>query len=408
MKILWFHLMPYPYFSDDFQKICSSVWVNISPSLFDNNRLQQMYSDYIDELVHAAESGFDAVCVNEHHSNGYGMMPSPNLIASILARCTTKSAICVMGNSIALYDPPTRVAEEFAMIDCISGGRLIAGFPVGTPMDACFAYSSNPSFLREKYYEAHDFILKAWTSDRAFSWNGNFFKQRYVNPLPRPFQKPFPPIWIPGGGSTDTWSFCAENDYVYCNLSYFGYEAARQGITGFWSEIERLGKDKNPYRAGLLQFVGVAESREEAMRLYKEPAEYFYNRCLHVDPGFGPPPGYVTEGAMRIGLQSQVAAAADGRKSSAHASRGRTIEEIAEKGYVILGSPDEIAQKVKELSVDLHVGNLLLLCQYGNMSKELTQYNTSMFAKHVIPQIQDVFKEWEHQWWPENANVVRT
>src|SRR5215469_10166020 len=72
---------------------------------------------------------FDAVCCNEHHSNGYGLMPSPNLIASAISRRTRDTAICVMGNSLALYNPPTRVAEEFAMIDCISGGRLIAGFP---------------------------------------------------------------------------------------------------------------------------------------------------------------------------------------------------------------------------------------------------------------------------------------
>src|SRR5438874_12698527 len=82
-------------------------------------------------------------------------MPSPNLIASALSRRTTDTAICVMGNSLALYNPPTRVAEEFAMIDVISGGRLIAGFPVGTPMDTCFAYGQNPSMLRERYLEAH-------------------------------------------------------------------------------------------------------------------------------------------------------------------------------------------------------------------------------------------------------------
>ena len=84
-----------------------------------------------------------AVCVNEHHSNGYGLMPSPNLMASSL-RAGPGTAICVIGNSLALYNPPTRVAEEFAMIDCISGGRLIAGFPVGTPMDTALR-TANPS-----------------------------------------------------------------------------------------------------------------------------------------------------------------------------------------------------------------------------------------------------------------------
>ena len=83
----------------------------------------------MDELEYAADVGFDAVCVNEHHSNGYGLMPSPNLIATSLARRTTDTAICVMGNSLALYNPPTRVAEEFAMIDCISGGPVDRGLP---------------------------------------------------------------------------------------------------------------------------------------------------------------------------------------------------------------------------------------------------------------------------------------
>ena len=144
MKLMWFHLMPYTELPDDFREKHPSVWVDIHSSLFDPRRAHHMYNDFMDEFEFAAECGFDAVCVNEHHSNGYGLMPSPNLIASALARRTTDTAICVMGNSLALYNPPTRVAEEFAMIDVISGGRLIAGFPVGTPMDTCFAYGQNP------------------------------------------------------------------------------------------------------------------------------------------------------------------------------------------------------------------------------------------------------------------------
>ncbi|MGH7060362.1 MAG: LLM class flavin-dependent oxidoreductase, partial [Stellaceae bacterium] len=137
MKLMWFHLMPYTELPEDFREHHPSVWVDIHSSLFDPKRAHLMYNDFMDELEFAAECGFDAVCVNEHHSNGYGLMPSPNLIASALARRTSAAALCVMGNSLALYNPPTRVAEEFAMIDVISGGRLIAGFPVGTPMDTC-------------------------------------------------------------------------------------------------------------------------------------------------------------------------------------------------------------------------------------------------------------------------------
>jgi len=398
MKLMWFHLMPYTELPDDFREKHPSVWVDIHSSLFDPRRAHHMYNDFMDELEFAAECGFDAVCVNEHHSNGYGLMPSPNLIASALARRTTDTALCVMGNSLALYNPPTRVAEEFAMIDVISGGRLIAGFPVGTPMDTCFAYGQNPSMLRDRYYEAHDLVLRAWTEQDTFAWNGRFNQQRYVNIWPRPVQKPHPPIWIPGGGSIETWRWCAEMDHVYAYLSYFGYQAGQATMDGFWAEMDRLGKDRNPYRAGFLQFVGVAESREEAYRLYREPAEYFYGRCLHVDPRFANAPGYTSEATQRAGVVGQVAQVARMRRFDTLA---RDMDAIVEKGYVIIGSPDEVAAQLKEVAVNLNVGHLMLLMQFGNMGKDLAKYNTKLFAEKVMPQLTDVFAEWEDRWWPQ-------
>ena len=401
MKLMWFHLMPYTELPDDFRDKHPSVWVDIHSSLFDPRRAHHMYNDFMDELEFAAECGFDAVCVNEHHSNGYGLMPSPNLIASALARRTTDTALCVMGNSLALYNPPTRVAEEFAMIDVISGGRLIAGFPVGTPMDTCFAYGQNPSTLRERYYEAHDLVLRAWTEPDTFAWNGRFNQQRYVNIWPRPVQKPHPPIWIPGGGSVETWRWCAEMDHVYAYLSYFGYLAGQATMDGFWKEMDRLGKDRNPYRAGFLQFVGVAESRDEAYRLYREPAEYFYGRCLHVDPRFANAPGYTSEATQRAGVVGQVAQVARMRRFDTLA---REMDAIVEKGYVIIGSPDEVAAQLKEVAANLNVGHLMLLMQFGNMGKDLAKYNTKLFADRVMPQLTDLFAEWEDRWWPQPMN----
>ena len=105
MKLMWFHLMPYTELPEDFREKHPSVWVDIHSSLFDPRRAHHMYNDFMDELEFAAECGFDAVCVNEHHSNGYGLMPSPNLIASALARRTTDTALCVMGNSLGALQP---------------------------------------------------------------------------------------------------------------------------------------------------------------------------------------------------------------------------------------------------------------------------------------------------------------
>ena len=285
MKLLWFHLMPYTELPDDFREKHPSVWVDIDSALFDPARGHRMYNEFMDELEHAAALGFDGICVNEHHQNGYGLMPSPNLIASALARRTRDAALCVMGNSLALYNPPVRVAEEMAMIDCISGGRLIAGFPVGTPMDTNFCYGQIPALTRDKYYEAHDLILRAWTDPEPFAFDGKYTQLRYVNCWPRPIQKPHPPIFIPGGGSIETWDFCVQNDYNYSYLSYSGYKAGKALLDGYWERVAAAGKDESPYRAAFAQVVCVADTDAEAERLYLRFSQRLRDNGLTVANG---------------------------------------------------------------------------------------------------------------------------
>ena len=258
MKLHFFHLMPYRFLPDDFTEQHRSVWVDVDSKLFDPVKGHQIYNENLDELEYASELGFDGICVNEHHQNAYGLMPSPNLMAAALARRTEKSALIVLGNSLALYNPPTRVAEEFAMLDCISGGRLVAGFPVGTSMDTNFCYGQTPATLREKYQEAHDLVIQAWTRPEVFSFNGKYTQLRYVNVWPRPIQQPHPPIWIPGGGSVETWEWVVRHNYMYSYLSYFGHQRGLKVMKGYWDEVERQGKEKNPFRAGFLQFIAVS------------------------------------------------------------------------------------------------------------------------------------------------------
>jgi alkanesulfonate monooxygenase SsuD/methylene tetrahydromethanopterin reductase-like flavin-dependent oxidoreductase (luciferase family) len=217
MKFHWFDLMPWPYLPDDFTERHRSVWVDVDSRLFNPVKANRVYNDYLDLLELAEDLGYDGLGINEHHQNAYGLMPSPQLMAATLARRTREAAILLLGQSLALYDPPTRVAEEMAMIDCISGGRLIAGFPVGSSMDDNYACGVNPATLREKYHEAHDLIRRAWSDPDVFAWNGKYFKMRHVNLWPRPIQQP-PPIWIPGGGSVETWDFCATHQYNYSYL----------------------------------------------------------------------------------------------------------------------------------------------------------------------------------------------
>ncbi|MEN0076115.1 MAG: hypothetical protein AAGC69_17145, partial [Paracraurococcus sp.] len=195
----------------------------------------------------------------------------------------------------------------------------------------------------------------------------------------------------------------AQMDYVYCYLSYYGYKAGKATMDGFWAEMARLGKDRNPYRAGFAQVVAVAESRQQALDLYTEPAEYFFNRCLHIDPRFAAPAGYSTEATQRAGLESQVRKAANAQTliQGDKTNRGMTMQDFVERGYVVIGSPDEVLEQLNALADDLHVGHLMLLMQFGNMGKELTQYNTRIFAETVMPRLRTRFAEWEDRWWPK-------
>ena len=298
MKINFFHLMPYKALPEDFAEKHRSAWVDLPNENFDPELGQLYYHEYLDELEFADKLGFDGICVNEHHSNAYGLMPSPNLMASILARNTKRSALIVLGNSLSLYQPSHRVAEEMAMVDVMSGGRVIAGFPVDTSMDTNFSYGQNPVTLRERHTEAHDLIIKSWTEREPFAFNGKYNQLRYVNVWPRPMQQPHPPVWVPGGGSIETWDWVLERDYVYCYLIYTGWLRGRRTARGFRDRAKELGVDDNPYRMGFLQLVGVSETDERAEADYFEHVKYFYEKMIRIYPQFNAP-GYRTLESMR-------------------------------------------------------------------------------------------------------------
>ena len=396
MKFHWFNLMPWPYLPDDFTSRHRSVWVDVDSRLFDARKANKVYNDYLDLLEFAEELGYDGIGVNEHHQNAYGLMPSPQIMAATLSRRTRDASILLLGQSLALYDPPTRVAEEMAMIDCMSGGRLIAGFPVGTSMDDNYACGVNPATLREKYYEAHDLVKRAWADPDVFPWNGKHYKLRYVNLWPRPIQTP-PPIWIPGGGSVETWDFCARNNYNYSYLSFQGYVRGAQLMEGFWQHMEKSGLEFNPYQGAFAQQICVAETDAEAKRLYEKHARYFFSRCLHVYPGFADAPGYRTEATIRAGLTTQMA----GQSSALNQAAALSWEEMVERGYIVAGGVDSVIEQMEKLARGLKCGHLVCLLHFGDMPTELCRYSSELFATRVIPKVRNIWGEYTDHWSPK-------
>ena len=384
MKSIFFHLMPYRDLPDDFEERYESVWVTPPNSeLCDPVKVAQYYKWNLDELELADRLGFDGIGVNEHHQNAYGFMASPNLMAAALARRTpNNSAILVLGNTLALYTPALRVAEEFAMLDCMTDGRLAAGFPVGTSMDVNRCYGITPTETRPRFYEAHDLIMKAWTQPGPFPYNGRFNQLRYVNPWPQPLQKPHPPVWLAGGGSVETYEMAVNYDYTYSFLSFFGYRFAKRVMDTFWETADRLGADANPYRAGFAQQVCIAETDAQAEELYREHVMYFFKKCLHIPAYFMETPGYRTRRSAEFVLKSntpaEIAAAAAAREDWA---------SLVDQGFVIAGSPDTVAERLIEACRGLRVGNLVALLQIGSMPHELTKQNITMYAEQVMPKL---------------------
>ncbi len=401
MKISMFHLMPYRDLPADFETKYHSVWVD--PPFFElaqPDRVGQYYNWTLDELIHGAKCGMDGICVNEHHQNAYGFMPSPNLMGSVLARATNGMdvAIVQMGATLPTTNPPIRVAEEYAMLDCISGGRVVAGMPLGSPMDVNLCYGISPIEQRERYYEAHDLILKAWQSKEIFAWNGKFFKLPMVNLWPRPIQTPHPPVWVPGTGSLSTWDFSAKNGHCYCFLSYYGNNLGKRVMDGFWEFVSKSGLEPNPYRAGFLQLVAVSESDAQAEKDYYQHIRYFYDKCLHVLPEFMGIPGHQDYRSLVNSVKNLNPMQA----KLVNEVPNWKFKDFVDNQFVISGGPASVRDQLTEAVKKLRVGNLMVLLHIGSMPHELTLKNIELFSREVKPHLSHLWDEdgWDNKWWP--------
>ena len=184
--------------------------LSISNGDYDPVLGSKLYNRYLDEQVATEEAGFDAIMLNEHHSTPFCMGGVVNAEAAILARITNKVKIVINGNILPIWDDPLWLAEELAIIDMISEGRLVTGWVRGTGRESV-SHNAQPPFNWERFQEAHDFIVKAWTTPGPFRFEGEHYDYRYVNPWARPYQQPHPMIMIPGVVSRNTVRWAPEH-----------------------------------------------------------------------------------------------------------------------------------------------------------------------------------------------------
>ena len=350
---------------------------------FDPQRASELYGMYFEELQYCTESGFDGVMINEHHNNPLCMMPSVNVIGSALSRTTRKGKIVFLGNVLPIHENPLRVAEEIAMIDMLSGGRVVCGFVRGIGQES-MATNTNPVYNRERFDEAHDLIVKAWTTPGPFRWEGKHYNFRVVNPWVLPLQKPHPPIWIPGVASPESVTWAARHQYPYVALAppldlieeiYQLYDkiAAEEGFT------------PTPEHRGYAIRVNVADSDEKA---YEEGKNFYWQQGTSF--GTAPrhwqaPPGYLTRQATQGQRQQR-------RASARYVTPGGPsleYQEAQDTYQIVTGNPDTVIAKLKHVMDIVDPGYMVLWGREGPMSHEVAMRSIDLMTQEVIPALKE-------------------
>lgn len=378
MKVFLFHLMPYAYLDLDYTDAYPSCWVVLPNTYFDPDKGTELYHRFLDELELADQLGFDGVCVNEHHQNAYGLMPSPVVIAAALSRRTKNAKIAILGNAFGLREHPLYLAEEHAMLDHLTKGRIITGMVRGIGAEY-FSTANNPALSHERYHEAHDLVVRAWTEPGPFEFEGDHYHFRYVNLWPRPVQKPHPPIWCPSQGSRETvlWAAHPKRKYVYLH-TYSPIKAAQKYLDMYRQVAEtEYGYTASAEQLGWAVLAYVAETDAAAYAEAKEHVENFFNKFLNIPFDMMFPPGYLTLGSLK-----------DVARNKSLLAQKRTVDFLIEAGMFVCGSPSTVRQILQERRKQLGFHYLLPMLQFGTLPRELTRKNIELFANHVMPHLQ--------------------
>jgi alkanesulfonate monooxygenase SsuD/methylene tetrahydromethanopterin reductase-like flavin-dependent oxidoreductase (luciferase family) len=264
------------------------------------------------------------------------------------------------------------VAEEVAMLDVLSGGRIVCGFVRGVGTEI-HPENTNPAQTRERMEEAHDLILKAWTTpDEVFNWEGKHFQFRYVNPWPRPYQQPHPPIWITGSQVSGA-PWVADRQYSFCAF-LTSYEQTDALFNAYRRRSREMGyREPGADKFAYLGLIFTAETEKQAEEVGPKLLWYI-NRKRPI--GFFAPAGFVPPEAL-----------ANFYTPERNRRYTRSWEELKAEGVVICGTPKTVLDKVKYLHQRCGVGHLLMMNQAGFMTAQETRRSMELFAKEVYPEI---------------------
>jgi alkanesulfonate monooxygenase SsuD/methylene tetrahydromethanopterin reductase-like flavin-dependent oxidoreductase (luciferase family) len=342
------------------------------------------YAEHLDAWEELDRLGYDGVGFNEHHCSPYGLMNSPNLLASAAAQRTKRLKLLIYGNLLPLHEP-LRLAEELAMLDCLSGGRIISGFARGIPRE----YQVHNVALaesRERFEEAYDIILKAW-AEEVFSYQGKFWSYRDVAMWPRPVQNP-PPIWIPIVSSQESIEFAASrNATITPGLIPGGLQL--DIIRYFAKCLTRHGRQITPEHLSIGMSVYLADSKARAIEEYG-PYHLYFNRTLFSHGNFSETAKQRAAGYSASTSTDYVSPenrqAAEGRREDFRGMTMADIRRLADR--LPWGTADEVTAKIIALAEATGAGTLQISLNRGAMPHEMFIEQIRRFAAEVLPKVQ--------------------
>jgi alkanesulfonate monooxygenase SsuD/methylene tetrahydromethanopterin reductase-like flavin-dependent oxidoreductase (luciferase family) len=344
---------------------------------FDAKQGIALYREYIENKVHAEACGFDWIGCNEHHFSPYGLMPNPNLIAAAVIERTTTAGILQSGNIVPLSNP-VRIAEEYAMLDVMSGGRLIAGFMRGIPHEYV-AYNIPPDDSFSRMREACQLIVKCWTETEPFGWEGEHYQFRAISIWPRTVQEPHPQILM-SGTSPESAELAAEFKAIMGFLRITDLDAARRSIDAYKQAARRFGWEPGPDHIMIGLGCCIAETKEEAFRTMEAGSNYFFDI---LGGGLRTAQQIVLQKTRYYGDES----AAGRRAGQARSLRETSIEERVENGGILCGTPDMVIEQITRLKKALGHGIMNLNIKIGNIPHASVLKTMHFLRDEVFPAV---------------------
>jgi alkanesulfonate monooxygenase SsuD/methylene tetrahydromethanopterin reductase-like flavin-dependent oxidoreductase (luciferase family) len=400
MHIMCFTERPYYHVPEE-QIIKNASHFGVPNTYFDPVKGSELYNTYLDEAVYAEEMGFDGIMLNEHHGTPFTLGAVMDVEAAILARITKRVKIVLLGNPLPVADP-LRLAEELAEIDMISGGRLVPGWVRGSGSESLFN-NANPAFNRELFNEAHDFVIKTWTTPGPFRYEGKHYHYRFVNPWVLPLQKPHPPIWIPGVVSPETVVWCAQHRYPYVALATF-LEPTIEMLNLYADVAAQEGYQAGPENFGYLQRVIVAETEEKAQELGKG---FMYGGGIFTfaRPEWAYPAGYNSKAATRrlarvftdpkTGQQLRRVTPSESAEDIEETRRHIYASYQAEldNQQIIVGTPKTVIAKLRKFIEVLRPGIFALWYAHGPSSHADRMTSLRLLGQEVLPAMREMAHE---------------